>query len=520
MYKLVAVAGKLRGSEYELAEGENIIGRSDECNINLAVDGISKKHMSVTVTGDVAYVKDLGSANGTFVNGKIIKRVTVKNGDKIALPDTILQVVNVKEKKKIIKKKVQAEDEEPDFLSGGEMPQNLAGKIIWLFKFRIMNVIHGINNEYEWRILVGILLAIFVIVNVTLTIFPVLTTSKALLLVEVAKRGQHYADQIKRFNRKALSTKDLDRVDTTFLESKDTGIISYDLFDVSGRIVRPLTRLNQYIDDPFSVRVRQWAESGQKNMDNGVVTRLPNNEIGIGQVITATNIKTGENEIVGVIAIRFKPASISEEATKSQVAYFEALITSFIASIIFFGVLYYLTLRPIEEMKFQIEEALRGKRKGLESQFMWEELNPLRSSINTLIQRFRELQKDNLEDDFTELESDESYVAALYEFMQGANGPVMILNSEKNLSHINSSAEDVTGMRASSATGMSLLDTAREKGFAATVLELCDMSGNNGGTSQHGEYELSGHQYLLHAVSLIGKDNFPKAYYITFIKQS
>ncbi len=520
MYKLVVVAGKLRGTEYELVDGENTLGRSDECTVHFPVEGVSKKHLSISVTGDVAYIKDLGSANGTFVNGKIIKRTTVKNGDKIALPDTILQVVQVKEKKKIIKKKIKnEEDDEPDFLTGGDMPDNIAGKAIWLFKYRFMSIIHGINSEYEWRILIAILLFIFVVVNVTLTILPVMKTSKALLLYEVAKRGEHYADQIKRMNRKALSIKDLDRVDTSFLEANNMGIVSYDLFDISGRIVRPLSRLNQYIDDPFSAQIRQWAEANPKSIDNGFVVRLENNEIGIGQVIKAPNMKTGESDIVGVIAIRFKPTSITEEATKSQVAYFEALITSFIASIIFFAILYYLTLRPLEEMKYQIEESLRGKRRALESQFLWGELSPLRSSVNTILQRLRELQKDALDDDFTELENDETYVASLYEFMQGATGPVLVLNSEKNLSHINPMAEDITGIRESSSLGMSLLDVAREKGFAATVMELCDSSGENGGTSQQGEYELAGHPYNIYAVSLIGKDNFPKAFYVTFVQE-
>jgi len=320
-------------------------------------------------------------------------------------------------------------------------------------------------------------------------------------------------------NRKALSIKDLDRVDTSFLEANNMGIVSYDLFDISGRIVRPLSRLNQYIDDPFSAQIRQWAEANPKSIDNGFVVRLENNEIGIGQVIKAPNMKTGESDIVGVIAIRFKPTSITEEATKSQVAYFEALITSFIASIIFFAILYYLTLRPLEEMKYQIEESLRGKRRALESQFLWGELSPLRSSVNTILQRLRELQKDALDDDFTELENDETYVASLYEFMQGATGPVLVLNSEKNLSHINPMAEDITGIRESSSLGMSLLDVAREKGFAATVMELCDSSGENGGTSQQGEYELAGHPYNIYAVSLIGKDNFPKAFYVTFVQE-
>ena len=48
----------------------------------------------MTVTDDSAFLKDLDSSNGTFLNGKLIK-TAVKNGDKIALPDLILQVVYV-----------------------------------------------------------------------------------------------------------------------------------------------------------------------------------------------------------------------------------------------------------------------------------------------------------------------------------------------------------------------------------------------------------------------------------------
>jgi hypothetical protein len=523
MYKLVVVGGKLRGKEFKLEEGENTLGRSDECDIHYQVEGVSKKHLSINVTGKVAYVKDLGSANGTFVNGKIVKRATVKNGDKIALPDSILQVVYVKEKKRVIKKKVKKaddDDENPVYLTGGDAPDNIVSKIFWAFRYRLMPLFHGINEEYEWKVLLGILLSVFVLITVTLTIFPVLQTSRNLLLLEVAKRGAHYADEIKRVNRKALAIKDLDRVDTAFLENKQNGIVSYDLFDIDGRIVRPLTRLNQYIDDPFSVRVREWADKTRKTSSTqGLVVRLEGGEIGIGQKIKATNIKTGESDVVGVIAIRFMPASLTTEASKSQVAYLESLVTSFLASIVFFGIIYFLTLRHLDEMKFQIEESLRGKRRGLESNYLWDELNPLRSSINTILQRLRELQKDGTDDEFAEIESDETYVANLYEFMQGAQGPVMVMSSEKNLSHINPEAEDITGIRESSSQGMSLLDVAREKGFAATVIELCDNSADNGGTSQHGEYELSGHQYGIYVTSLIGKDNFAKAFYITLVKE-
>ncbi len=104
--------------------------------------------------------------------------------------------------------------------------------------------------------------------------------------------------------------------------------------------------------------------------------------------------------------------------------------------------------------------------------------------------------------------------------MIGAGVPCMVLNSEKNISKINIDAEEITGIREAASVGLSLLDTAREQGFAATILDLCDASANNSGTSQQGEYELQGNQYNIYSTALIGKDNFAKAFYITFIRES
>lgn len=520
MYKLVVIGGKLRGKEYELAEGENILGRDPECNVHFPVQGVSKRHMSITVTGDAAYIKDLGSSNGTFLNGKIIKRGTVKSGDKIALPDSILQVVHVKEKKKVVKRKAgKAVDQEEEFYSGGSAPDNLPGKLKHIFKYKIMKILHGINEEYEWRVMLGILLTIFSVLAITLTIFPVLQDSKSILLYETAQRGAFYADVISRTNARALEQKELDRVDSAFLDNED-GVKSYELFDMDGRIVRPIAQLNKYINDSFSVETFDWAKKTKDDGGNSVLRKLlSDGEIGIGKKIMAYDSRSGQLMAVGVIAIRFRPKSLAVEATKSSKAYLESLTTTGLVAIFFFAFVYYLTLRPIDEMRFQIEEALRGKRKNLESSYLMDELVPLRNSINSVLQRLRELNKED-DGDFEDMESDEGYVASLGEFMRGAGVPAMVLDSEKNVARINVEAEDLTGIRESAAQGMNLLDVSREKGFAATLIELCDNSASNAGTHQSGEYELTGAPYAINVVSLMGKDGFAKAFFVTFLRAS
>jgi pSer/pThr/pTyr-binding forkhead associated (FHA) protein len=523
MYKLVVVAGKLRGQEFVLKSGENTLGRDSGCDIHFPVEGVSKRHLSITVSDDVVTVSDLGSANGTFLNGRIVKKGAIKTGDKIGLPNAILHVVYVQEKKVVIKKKVSAKSEREEtideILNGGTPPENLVGKIFWLFKYKLMPVIHGVNQEYEWKILLAILTAAFALITITLTIFPVLQDSKNVLMNEIRIRGTHYADEITRTNTKALEQKTLERVDTSFLDgASQDGVESYELFDLDGRVLRPISRLNEYTSDTVSIQIKEWFSRPQnKNIKEARILPLDGGKIGIGKQIFIYDPKTGTQEAVGIIAIRFAPTTLTTEASKSSRLYLESLVTSFIVGILFFGIVYYLTLRPIEEMRYQIEEALRGRRRAVDSKLLFEEFTPVRNAINTGLQRIRELQRDETDVDPNDIEGDESYVGTLLEFMNGAQGPVIVLNSAKNLVRINTQAEDVCGIRQSMAEGMSIMDITKERGFAATLIELCDNSANNSGTSQVGTYELQGKPYNIYANSLIGKDGFAKGFYISLV---
>jgi pSer/pThr/pTyr-binding forkhead associated (FHA) protein len=517
MYKLVAIAGKIRGDEFVLEDGDNSLGRDEENNICIPIQGVSKRHMNITVKDDSCYLEDLGSSNGTFLNGKVVNRATLENGDKITLPDCILQVVYVQEKKVIIKQRAEGSDVDvEEYKTGGTPPGPLPQKIIWFFKYKVMPIFHGLNEEYEWHYMFGIFIAIFSVLAISLTIFPVLEDSKKILLIETAKRGGHYADQVARINNRALEQKRLDKVDTNFIKSED-GVRDFRLFDLEGRIVRPIEKLNDYVMDPFFVTALNWAKANKESRQVKAVP-LSDGQIGIAKQIFAFNPKMGIEESVGVIAIRFEPTSLKVEAAKSRKAYLESLATTALVAIFFFGFVYYLTIRPIEEMRYQLEEALRGTRKNLEGTYLMSELKPLRNSINTILQRMRELSNEG-DEDMEEEESDIEYVRSFYEIMQTVNGPAMVLDSMKNVSHLNMVAEDLVGFRESASQGMSLLDVSREKGFAATVIELCDNSASADGACQKGEYELGGIPHTVSVVTLMGRDSFAKSYLITFAQE-
>ncbi|MDN3639553.1 FHA domain-containing protein [Simiduia curdlanivorans] len=60
-----------------------IVGRASDCDIVLAAAHLSRKHAQLSVKDGLLYVRDLGSANGTFLNGSQVKEARVKRGDEL-----------------------------------------------------------------------------------------------------------------------------------------------------------------------------------------------------------------------------------------------------------------------------------------------------------------------------------------------------------------------------------------------------------------------------------------------------
>src|SRR5262249_31789157 len=68
-----------------------VIGRSSDAAIRLADDGISRTHARIECTPGGTYIQDLGSANGTFVNGEAVaERRLLRDGDKVQLGSTTI----------------------------------------------------------------------------------------------------------------------------------------------------------------------------------------------------------------------------------------------------------------------------------------------------------------------------------------------------------------------------------------------------------------------------------------------
>ena len=59
----------------------------------LVEDMVSRRHAKITVNGDTITIQDLGSTNGTFVNGERIERMTLNDGDRVLIGTSIIKLV-------------------------------------------------------------------------------------------------------------------------------------------------------------------------------------------------------------------------------------------------------------------------------------------------------------------------------------------------------------------------------------------------------------------------------------------
>ena len=76
------------GERREVEKRRVLIGRSKECDVQLADPNVSRRHAEVRQEGASYWVVDLDSTNGIEVNGRRLKRAKLEDGDRITLGST------------------------------------------------------------------------------------------------------------------------------------------------------------------------------------------------------------------------------------------------------------------------------------------------------------------------------------------------------------------------------------------------------------------------------------------------
>src|SRR5712692_7060189 len=91
---LRVLAGPYTGREFTFEQHDTfLIGRSEDAHLYLPEDKFfSRHHCLLEIAPPRCFLRDLGSTNGTFVNGQRVPEAFLRNGDRIQGGRTVLQV--------------------------------------------------------------------------------------------------------------------------------------------------------------------------------------------------------------------------------------------------------------------------------------------------------------------------------------------------------------------------------------------------------------------------------------------
>ncbi len=84
--KLILAKGEPKGKVIPATNNSLLIGRQDECDLVISSPKVSRQHCRIDISHDTASLTDLGSGNGTFLNGqKVTAPTPLKPGDKVVV---------------------------------------------------------------------------------------------------------------------------------------------------------------------------------------------------------------------------------------------------------------------------------------------------------------------------------------------------------------------------------------------------------------------------------------------------
>jgi pSer/pThr/pTyr-binding forkhead associated (FHA) protein len=71
--------------EFPLRGTRTVLGRAHDCDLRIPTRDVSRRHCEIEISSAAAIVRDLGSSNGTYVNGRRVAEATLNPGDRLTV---------------------------------------------------------------------------------------------------------------------------------------------------------------------------------------------------------------------------------------------------------------------------------------------------------------------------------------------------------------------------------------------------------------------------------------------------
>lgn len=549
LLKLTIVSGPqnatpTKGTSFSVENGEVSIGRHAQNQIVLQSGNVSKKHCVLVVDNTNVFVRDQGSSNGTFVNGKLANQKQLKPGDRISVGDFVLEISDAAKKRPRTSTGLPISRPEnvlsfpnqqspfpaqpfppvalssPSAPEAEPMPRDLLGKLRYILEKTVMPYFYGFNEKYEWKMVFASLVMIFVVSNLFISLSPLLASHRKTLIQEQMKRALVMARELAERNTAALAANQETKTELGSVEHAEAVRLAL-VVDLNNRIIAPATKAGRYFEvgneATFTTKAKNLYVEGR---EAGTVGQPDSDTIVAIEPVRILNPALGRNEVRHLAVVVMDTTLATAGVGEMSMVYATTFVLTALLAFVIFYVLYRVTLKPLEIMNSRIDQALRGDHVEMKSPVYWEEIDPLWNVMDAALKRVPRDSMDGSGGGAAVMGGSlqaQDLLGPLRAIAIQSKESIAILDEDKKILFVNSQFEEITGTRLEGNEGQVLTQVVREQAFGSLLTDLYERA-HPGSEGASEDFEFSGVQFKVHCVSF-GTIGVAKCFVITVTKQ-
>ncbi len=549
MWVVRVLSGQQAGQVFPLKAGSNLVGRSSSSQVHLLSLGVSKEHLKIEVIEDKLILSDLGSRNGTFLNGVKVKSSRVREGDKLLLNDTYLEIVQVPDAwanqlssqmpgsapqmtypqgygtpgqhqqayphpqaygnaapQMHPQDHMEADPMGRPALTPEQMRGNINGVQAWIENYLetvLLPGVYKLPELLEFRWVLALIMAGFILVTTSLSTIPLLRILRESIEEESQQHAMTIAANLAQINRPAIMQGQDTAVSVVVAQKRPGVKEAYVISNIDGNIIAPANKTGSYPDIPFvhEARLKGRSDVAQVGSDT-VVAVVP---------IEFFNAETGSQAITAYAVVVYDMSSLAMDDGKTLSLFVQTLFMALLVGSILFFFMYKMIDFPFRSLNNQLDSALKEGRDDLKIPYLFPSLQLLISNINSALSRALSGGGDGNAMHVIEHDRNQemSHVVDLIGF------PAMaIFGQDETIAYVNAAFGDRTGLNPDDLMNASI-QKITDQALKLSVADLLLRSKESPELLLTNDLEFSGEKYQVAIQAVYGSNTI--AYYIVVL---
>ncbi|MFK8138240.1 MAG: FHA domain-containing protein [Bdellovibrionales bacterium] len=473
MWSLKVLSGPLTGQEIKLRSGENSVGRHPENSIPIKSGGVSKHHCKFMVNGNSVSVSDLGSSNGTFVNGMRVQNCILQLGDRIGIHENLVELqyqiapnmgmggnanmgssaewsgsaapdmhANPGFAAEEIHDPIQMNADGPQLDSITKPPENIKETIDQYVEKVMLPGVYKLAEIFEFRMVIFGMLITLILSITLLSVIPMIQITQDTIIKESSRRAVSIARSLVKVNQSILQRGMKSQLTTSFAEKEDGVLAALIINAEDGSVIAPANRIGAYKNLPFIHSARKKGEEHIK--------KISDDQVGASIPIRTYDASSGSYEISSYAVVLYSLGNLAMDDGRAISLFIQTLGMALIVGFIFYFFIFKLAERPYQYLNRQIDLANKGEIMSIEPEFNMPVMKPLITNINNLV---NQVANSSGNDDGPMSFTDRSF--EVENLVKVIGQACMVIDIDKKILAMNSAAEEITNESASSLVGSS-----------------------------------------------------------------